>query len=81
MTLGTKAIFENIHGVKSAPKIRTHHIKGKILLDVLLQMEDNQEMKGIQKRINKVKSQFGAIPQIDRARIFLDFNNECGKPN
>jgi len=77
----TKPIFENIHGVKSAPKIRTHHIKGKILLDVLLQMEDNQEMKGIQKRINKVKSQFGAIPQIDRARIVLDLNNEFGKPN
>jgi hypothetical protein len=81
MTLGSKAIFENIHGVKSAPKIRTHHIKEKILLDVLLQMEDNQEMKGIQKQINKVKSQLGAIPQIDRARIVLDLNNEFGKPN
>jgi hypothetical protein len=44
-------------------------------------MENNQEMKAIQKRINKVKSQLGAIPQIDRARVFLDFNNEFGKPN
>jgi len=81
MTLGSKAIFENIHEVKSAEKIRTHHIKGKILLDVLLQMEDNQEMKGIQKRINKIKSQIRAIPLIDRARIFLDLNNEFYKNN
>jgi hypothetical protein len=47
MTLGTKAIFENIQGVKSAQKIRTHHIKVNILLVVYLQMEDNQEIKGI----------------------------------
>ena len=44
-------------------------------------MEDNQEMKGIQKRINEVKSQLEAIPQIDIARIFLDLNNEFYKPN
>ena len=53
MTLGTKAIFENIHGVKSAPKIRTHHIKGKILLDVFLQMEGNQEMDGRNSKTNQ----------------------------
>ena len=77
----TKPFFENIHEVKSAPEIRTHHIKGKILLDVFLQMEGNQEMEGIQKRINEIKSRLEAIPQIDRARIFLDLNNEFGEHN
>jgi cation diffusion facilitator family transporter len=77
----TKPIFENIHGVNSDPEIRTHHIKGKVLLDVFLQMEDTQEMEGIQKRINEVKSRLEAIPQIERARIFLDLNNEFGKHN
>jgi cation diffusion facilitator family transporter len=77
----TKPIFENIHGVNSIPEIRTHHIKGKILLDVFLQMEGNQDMEGIQKRINEVKSRLEDIPQIDRARIFLDLNNEFGKHN
>jgi cation diffusion facilitator family transporter len=72
----TKPVFENIHGLKSGPEIRTHHIKGKTLLDVFLQIENNQEIKGIQKRINEVKSQLEEIPQIDRARIFLDLNNE-----
>jgi divalent metal cation (Fe/Co/Zn/Cd) transporter len=77
----TKPVFENIHGVNSVPEIRTHHIKGNTLLDVFLQVEDNEEMKGIQKRINEVKSQLEAIPQIDRARIFLDLNNEFWKQN
>jgi cation diffusion facilitator family transporter len=77
----TKPVFENIHGVNSDPVIRTHHIKGDTLLDVFLQVEDNEEMKGIQKRINEVKSQLEAIPQIDRARIFLDLNNEFWKQN
>jgi cation diffusion facilitator family transporter len=77
----TKPVFESIHGVNSDPEIRTHHIKGKISLDVFLQMEGQQEMEEIQKRINEVKSQLEAIPQIDRARIFLDLNNEFGKHN
>ena len=77
----TKPIFENIHEVKLAPEIRTHHIKGKILLDIFLQMEVNQEMKGVQKQINEIKSRLESIPQIDRARIFLDLNNEFWKQN
>jgi cation diffusion facilitator family transporter len=77
----TKPIFENIQGINSNPEIRTHHIKGRILLDVFLQMEGHQEMEGVQKRINEVKSQLEAIPKIDRARIFLDLNNEFGKRN
>jgi cation diffusion facilitator family transporter len=77
----TKPIFENIHGVKSAPGIRTHYIKGKILLDVFLQMEGNQEIEEIQKRINEIKSQLEETPQIDRARIFLDLNNEFEEHN
>jgi hypothetical protein len=44
-------------------------------------MEGHQEMDGIQKRINEVKSQLEAIPKIDRARIFLDLNNEFEKNN
>jgi len=70
-----------MHGVRANPEIRTHHIKGRTLLDVFLQMEGNQEMEEIQKRINEIKSRLQAIPQIDRARIFLDFNNEFGKRN
>jgi divalent metal cation (Fe/Co/Zn/Cd) transporter len=77
----TKPVFENIYGVKSGPEIRTHHIKGETLLDVFLQRKHNQEMKRIQKRINEVKSQLEAIPQIDRARISLDLNNEFYKNN
>ena len=77
----TNPVFKNMHGVKANPEIRTHHIKGRTLLDVFLQMEGNQEMEEIQKRINEVKSRLQAIPQIDRARIFLDFNNEFGKRN
>ncbi len=75
----TKPIFENMHGVKSDPEIRTHHIKGKTLVDVFLQMAGQQEMEEIQKRINEVKSRLEAIPKIDRARIFLDLNNEFDK--
>jgi divalent metal cation (Fe/Co/Zn/Cd) transporter len=77
----TKPIFKNIHGVKSSPEIRTHHIKGKIILDIFLQIQGNQEMEGIQKRINEIKSRLEPNPQIDRARIFLDLNNEFGKHN
>ena len=77
----TNPVFKNMHGVKANPEIRTHHIKGKTLLDVFLQMEGNQEMEEIQKRINEVKSRLQAITQIDRARIFLDLNNEFGKRN
>jgi hypothetical protein len=77
----TKPVFENIHGVQSTPEIRTHHIKGKILLDVFLQMEGNQEIEGIQKRINEIKSQLEAIPQIDKARVFLNLNSEFGEHN
>ncbi|MFT4577778.1 MAG: cation diffusion facilitator family transporter [Nitrospinales bacterium] len=77
----TKPVFKNMRGVKSDPEIRTHHIKGKILLDVFLQMEGHQEMEGVQKRINEVKSRLEAIPQIDRARIFLDLNDEFAKHN
>jgi cation diffusion facilitator family transporter len=75
----TRPVFENMHGVKSDPEIRTHHIKGKTLVDVFLQMEGQQEIDGIQKRINEVKSRLEAIPKIDRARIFLDLNNEFEK--
>ncbi len=77
----TKPIFKNIRGINSDPEIRTHHIKGKVLLDVFLQMEGDQEIEEIQKRINEVKSQLEAIPKIERARIFLDLNNEFGKHN
>ena len=77
----TNPVFKNMHGVKANPEIRTHQIKGRTLLDVFLQIEGNQEMEEIQKRINEVKSRLQAIPQIDRARIFLDFNNEFGKRN
>jgi cation diffusion facilitator family transporter len=77
----TKPVFESIHGVNSDPEIRTHHIKGKVSLDVFLQMEGQQEMEGIQKQIREVKSRLEAIPQIDRARVFLDLNNEFGKHN
>ena len=77
----TNPVFKNMHGVKANPEIRTHHIKGRTLLDVFLQMEGNQEMEEIQKRINEIKLRLQAIPQIDRARIFLDFNNEFGKRN
>ena len=70
-----------MNGINSNPEIRTHHIKGKTSLDVFLQMEGHQEMDGIQKRINEVKSQLEAIPKIDRARIFLDLNNEFEKNN
>lgn len=77
----TKPVFENMNGINSNPEIRTHHIKGKTSLDVFLQMEGHQEMDGIQKRINEVKSQLEAIPKIDRARIFLDLNNEFEKNN
>ena len=77
----TNPVFKNMNGVKANPEIRTHHIKGKTLLDVFLQMEGNQEMEEIQKRINEIKLRLQAIPQIDRARIFLDFNNEFGKRN
>ena len=77
----TKPVFENMYGVKSDPEIRTHHIKGKTLLDVFLQMEDYQDIEGVQKRINEVKSRLEAIPKIDRARIFLDLNNEFRKHN
>ena len=66
-------IIEGLERVRSNPEIRTHHIKGKILLDVFLQMEGNQEMEGIQKRINEIKSRLEANPQIDRARIFYRF--------
>jgi cation diffusion facilitator family transporter len=76
-----KPAFKNIDGVKSDPEIRSHHIKGKTLLDVFIQFEDQQKMEEIQKRINEVKSQLEAIPKIDRARIFLDLNNELGKHN
>ena len=72
-----KIYTEQIQTPKFVPTI----IKGETLLDVFLQMEDNQEMKGIQKRINEVKSQLEAILQIDRARIFLDLNNEFYKNN
>ncbi len=77
----TNPVFKNMHGVRANPEIRTHHIKVRTLLDVFLQMEGNQEMEEIQKRINEIKSRLQAIPQIDRARIFLDFNNEFGKRN
>jgi len=77
----TKPVFENVHGIKSDPEIRTHHIKGKTLLDVFLQMEGHQEMEEIQKRINEVRLRLEAIPKIDRARVFLDLNNEFGKHN
>ena len=70
-----------MRGVKANPEIRTHHIKNKTLLDVFLQMEGNQEMEEIQKRINEVKSRLQALTQIDRARIFIDFNNEFEKRN
>jgi cation diffusion facilitator family transporter len=77
----TKPVFENMDGVKRAPEIRSHHIKGKTLLDIFLQMEGHQEMEAIQKRINEVKSRLEAIPKIDRARVFLDLNNEFRKHN
>ena len=77
----TNPVFKNMCGVKANPEIRTHHIKGRTLLDVFLQMEGNQEMEEIQKRINEIKLRLQAIPQIDRARIFLDLNNEFGKRN
>jgi cation diffusion facilitator family transporter len=77
----TKPVFENMRGVKSEPEIRTHHIKRKTLLDVFLQIEGHQEMEEIQKQINEVKSRLEAIPKIDKARIFLDLNNEFGKHN
>jgi cation diffusion facilitator family transporter len=77
----TNHVFKNMHGVKTNPEIRTHHIKGRTVLDVFLQMEGNQEMEEIQKQIYQVKSRLQAIPQIDRARVFLDFNNEFGKRN
>ena len=76
-----KPVLENIHGVNSDPEIRTHHIKEKIIIDVFLQIEGDQEIEGIQKRINKVKSRLEAIPKIDRARVFLDLNNEFRKHN
>lgn len=75
-----KPIIESIDGVGSAPEIRTHHINGKITVDIFLQMIGNQGMEEAQKLIREVKSRLEATSQIDRARVFLDLNFEFKKP-
>jgi len=77
----TQPVFENLQEVKPNPEIRIHHIKGKTLIDVFLQMEMPQKMEDVQAQVNEVKSRLEATPQIDRARVFLDLNNEFGKPS
>ncbi len=72
----TKPIIEKLEGIKSDPEIRAHHIKGKNIVDVFLQMETNQPMEEIQNRVKELKKQLESTPQIDRARILLDLNHE-----
>ena len=75
-----KPIIESLDGIGSDPEIRTHHINGKITVDIFLQMIGNQGIEEAQKLIREVKSQLEATSQIDRARVFLDLNFEFKKP-
>jgi len=75
-----KPIIESLDGVGSDPEIRTHHINGKITVDIFLQLTGNQKMEEVQLLIREVKSQLEATSHIDRARVFLDLNLEFKKP-
>ncbi|MBT5471373.1 MAG: cation transporter [Nitrospina sp.] len=73
-------IIEGLERVRSNPEIRTHHINGKITVDIFLQMNEIQTVEEAQRLINKVKIQLEATSKIDRARVFLDLNFEFKKP-
>lgn len=75
-----KPLTENIDGIEPDPEFRTHHVNGKITVDIFLQINKNQEMEEAQKIIRKVKSRLETTPQIDRARVFIGLNFELRKP-
>ncbi len=75
-----KPILESMDGIRPDPEIRSHHINGKITVDVFLQMSGVQEIEEAQKLIIELKSKLEATSKIDRARIFLDLNFEFKKP-
>ncbi|MEK9628257.1 MAG: cation diffusion facilitator family transporter [Nitrospinota bacterium] len=76
-----KPIIEKLEGTSPDPEIRTHFIKGKVLVDVYLQLERDQNIEQAQKLMREFKSRLEEKSQIDKARIFLDLNREFRKPD
>ncbi len=65
-------LAENI----SPPEIRVHHIKGKNIVDVFMQIDLSQSMEDSRALVANVKSKLETAPQIGQARVFLDLNRE-----
>jgi cation diffusion facilitator family transporter len=56
------------------PEMRVHHIKGKNIVDVFVQVDSSQSMETSRTLVTNIKTKLETTPHIDQARVFLDLN-------